>query len=86
MNGVCTNENEVTIGHFNKSFAFNIFSGQSARIMAFGDQTFSSLQVSNCIIGSPPATPVLYMAFLSLVTKEFHQPGSAADEVGSKQT
>lgn len=75
MNGASTNENEASIGPFNKAFGCNLFAGQRSRkimIPSSVDEFFASLHVSNCIVGPPRFTSMLFISFLSLASKTYN--------------
>ena len=69
MNGASTNDNEVSIGQC-KSFACSLFAGQRSRKITLSGHSVSSMHISNCIVGPPPFTSMLYVSFMNLVLKK----------------
>jgi hypothetical protein len=76
MNGASTSENEVAIGQY--------FAAQDSRKLAVANRSISSLHVTNCIVGPPPFTPRLYMAFLSIAIGD--RQVSSSHEVRGKNS
>lgn len=69
MNGSSTTENEIAFGQCTNPFACNLFAGQRSRNITTSGPPISSFHLSNCIIGPPPSTSLLYLSLLTLATK-----------------
>lgn len=76
LNGASTNENEIIIGQCTNMFACNLFAGQRSRKITTSNQSTSALHVSNCIIGPPQFTSLLYLSLLiPTMTEQHHSIG-----------
>lgn len=69
LNGATLNGNDIALGAFlSNDFGCTLYAGQSSRAISPNSDAnyIFSFHVSNCIIGSPQFTPVLYISFLHL--------------------
>jgi hypothetical protein len=67
-NGASTNENEIALGAFSP-YGCTLYAGQRSRsINLQRSEGSTAFHVGNCILTSPSTTPVLFVAFLNIVS------------------